>query len=129
VRQTRRRWTLRITWLLMLVCVVTISLVPSHSAAKRAMDALNVSDKLLHFLAYFMLMSLPTLHERRLATPLLAVGLVSLGVLLEFAELLVPGRSCELGDMLANAAGVLVGLAAGAWLRRTGHLTMRGEGA
>jgi VanZ family protein len=98
----------------MLVCVMAVSLVPSDSAVKRAMDALDVSDKLLHFLAYFMLMLLPALHERRLATAPLAVGLISLGVVLEFSELLVAGRSYELGDMLANAAGVLVGLAAAA---------------
>jgi VanZ family protein len=113
----------------MLGCMVAGSLVPSGSAAKRAMDALNVSDKLWHFMAYSVLMLLPALHERRLATALQAVGIVSLGLALEFGQRLFAGRSFDSGDVAANVAGVLVGLLAGAWLRLTGHLTMKGEGA
>ena len=96
----------------MLGCVVVGSLLPSGSAAKRAMDALNVSDKLWHFLAYFVLMLLPALHERRFVTALQAVGLVSLGLVLEFGQNLFSGRSFDAGDVVANVAGVLSALAA-----------------
>ena len=109
---TRRHRVLRIAWLLLLGCVVAGSLVPSGSAAKRAMDALRVSDKLWHFLAYFVLMLLPALYERRLATALHAVGLASLSILLEFGQRLYSGRSFDSGDVAANVAGVLSALAA-----------------
>jgi len=112
VRQTRRRLILRIAWLLMLGCVVALSLAPSDSAAKRAMDALDVGDKSLHFLAYFTLMLLPALHEERLATALYAVGIVLLGFALEIGQFMFAGRSLDAGDLLANVAGVLAGLAA-----------------
>ena len=112
MHQPRVRRFLRFTWLVLLGCVVAGSLAPSGSAAKRAMDSLNVSDKLWHFLAYFPLMLLPALYERRRATVLYAVGLVSLGLLLEFGQRFYADRSFDAGDAAANVAGVLSGLVA-----------------
>jgi VanZ family protein len=43
--------------------------------------------------------------------------MIALGAALELAQKLVPGRSFEWGDMLANTAGVLTGMAAG-WVAR-----------
>jgi VanZ family protein len=74
------------------------------------MDALNVSDKLLHFVAYFVLMLLPALHEARLSTALHAVGIVALGFTLEFLQSRFAGRSFDAGDVVGNLAGVLAGL-------------------
>jgi VanZ family protein len=46
-----------------------------------------------------------------------AAAAVPLGVALEFAQRLVPGRSFEVGDMVANTLGVCAGLALAALLR------------
>lgn len=90
---------------------------PASAAPLRALDALNVSDKLVHFTAYLILMLLPALHETRLVTALLAFGIVLLGALLEFGQVLIPSRSPEVADALANLIGVLCGLAIAALIR------------
>ena len=108
----RRHTFLRIAWLCTLTCVVAISLAPSDSTPKRTMDALNVSDKLLHFVAYFVLMLLPALHETRLSTALHAVGIVALGITVEFLQSPLAGRPFDAGDVVANLAGVLAALVA-----------------
>jgi VanZ family protein len=111
------RGLLRTVWLLTVVCVVIGSLVPSTSAPIRFFDELNVSDKVLHLGAYLTLMALPAMHENRLVTALLAVGTVALGLLLEYGQRYVPGRSWEVWDMAADTAGVLCGLVAARLLR------------
>jgi VanZ family protein len=105
----QRRW-LRILWLASLAAVIVGSLLPASSAPMRMVGQLPVSDKLLHFAAYAVLAFLPALHERGPALALALVGAVSLGVALEFAQRLSPGRNFEIGDMLADACGVLCGL-------------------
>lgn len=67
------------------------------------------SDKVLHFSGYFgvtawyaQLYLRSTVRKRQL------FGFVVVGVLLEFAQLLVNERSFEWADMLANASGVVV---------------------
>jgi VanZ family protein len=47
-----------------------------------------------------------------------ALAMVLLGVALEFAQKLSPGRSCEIGDMALNGAGVLAGIGIGGLWRR-----------
>ena len=79
--------------------------------------ALHVNDKALHSIAYMSLAFLPALHERCRRFAYIAPGLVALGVLLEFGQLWSPGRSFEIGDMLADAAGVIVGASIGLWAR------------
>jgi VanZ family protein len=76
----------------------------------RALGQLQISDKLLHFVAYAVLAFLPTLHERWPALAATLLGAVALGVLLEFAQRLSPGRNFEIADMVADACGVLCGL-------------------
>jgi VanZ family protein len=83
----------------------------------RMIAALHVNDKVQHIVAYLSLACLPALHERRRRLAYTAVGLVALGVLLEFGQLWSPGRSFEIGDMLADAAGVIAGASLGLWAR------------
>jgi VanZ family protein len=65
-------------------------------------------DKLGHLVAYATLMfwfaQLHTRHRTRLAY---AIGFVTLGVALEFAQRLTDYRTFELADMGADAVGVL----------------------
>jgi VanZ family protein len=83
----------------------------------QAIAALHINDKVLHVTAYVLLAFLPSLHERQRRLAFIALGLVALGVLLEFGQLLSPGRSFEIADMAADAAGVVAGASVGLWAR------------
>src|SRR5260370_30284733 len=84
----------------------------------RALDKLAINDKVQHLLAYALLAFLPAIHERRRTVALLIVLAPTLGVFLEYGQLYSPGRSFDVRDMLANAAGVGIGAAIGLALRR-----------
>jgi len=100
--------------------VIVASLLPSESAPMRALELLDLSDKVEHTAAYAALAFLPALHERRRFVIGTAVGAVLLGVLLEYGQLYTGWRDFEVADMVADAIGVCVGLAVGLWLRHTG---------
>ena len=113
---TTRRW-LRFLWLAALLTVMVGSLLPASSLPMRALAHFGISDKLLHFGAYAVLAFLPALHERRLELVAAILAVIAMGALLEFAQLYSPGRSFEIADMVANAAGALCGLVLGLPLR------------
>ncbi len=125
LRDSRWRGILRLAWLFMLGCVVAGSLAPKNSAIKHTMDSLFENDKVLHWLAYFLLALLPALHERRVMMALQVVAALFVGVLLEFGQRRFSGRPFDAGDLVANAVGVLVAVAAAAWLRPKATLVLR----
>jgi VanZ family protein len=104
-----RRW-LRLLWVVSTLLVIVGSLLPVSSAPMRALGQLQISDKLMHLAAYLVLAFLPALHERRPALVAAFVGAIALGISLEFAQRLSPGRAFEIADMTADGAGVLCGL-------------------
>lgn len=108
---------LRLAWSVAVLVVIVGSLIPGDSLPIRELALLDISDKVQHFAAYAVLAFLPALHERRKAVTILAVAAVALGVLLEFGQLFSVSRDFEIGDMVADAAGVCVGLALGCGLR------------
>jgi len=71
------------------------------------------SDKIEHFLAYFLLASSAVqIYQRRAALAWAAVGLVGLGIGIEFAQgALTVNRMADPMDALANSVGVLAGMA------------------
>ncbi len=71
------------------------------------------SDKIEHFLAYFLLASSAVqIYQRRAALVWVAVGLVGLGIGIEFAQgALTVNRMADPMDALANSVGVLAGMA------------------
>tara|TARA_R110002020_G_scaffold48370_3_gene137920 strand:+ start:1364 stop:1759 length:396 start_codon:yes stop_codon:yes gene_type:complete len=94
-------------WLLGWVLCVVLSLMPAVDLPGPAH-----SDKIGHFLAYFMLMAWAvwTFRSRR-AHLLAALALVALGVAMEFAQAnLTKVRLGDVRDALANTLGVAVGL-------------------
>lgn len=71
------------------------------------------SDKVEHFLAYFLLAaSAVQIYQRRAALVWAAVGLIALGIGIEFAQgALTVNRMADPMDALANSVGVLAGMA------------------
>lgn len=97
-------------WVLALAATVAVSLLPAPYLGQ----APSGSDKLGHLLAYALLSAYAVqLFPGWRARGAAAAGLVLLGVAIEVAQgTLVPGwRSMEFADVLANAAGVALGLA------------------
>lgn len=79
-------------------------------------------DKVLHLVAYGGLTALPVaLAIGRRAAILAPGGMLVLGGILEILQGALPvGRSGSLADMVANAMGVAMGMAAGRLLRARG---------
>jgi len=80
--------------------VVVLSLLPGND-----LPAVGISDKFEHIIAYAVLALLGGLAFPG-ATVLLAVALPTLGVAMEICQMVVPGRSAETGDAVADAIGV-----------------------
>ena len=110
---------LRAVWVIAIVVVIVGSLLPANSGPIKALDILGINDKVEHFLAYFVLAFLPALHERKGFSAGAAIGAAALGVLLEFGQLILGWRDIEIGDRVADTAGVCAGVAVAAMLRQT----------
>ena len=66
-------------------------------------------DKLGHLVAYLVLMTwFAGIYERK-RYPIVAAGLLLLGIGIEFVQRATGYRSFELQDMLANGAGIVLG--------------------
>jgi VanZ family protein len=102
-----RRTLILSLWAVLLGCVIIGSLLPAASPVMVAIGRLHVWDKLQHFGAYLALSILPVIGFRDRHRGL-AAGLSTfvLGVLLELGQHFSPGRAVELGDVIANGAGV-----------------------
>lgn len=80
-------------------------------------------DKLGHFMAFAALafsayLSFPSSRGMRTA---LLLGLLAYGALIEVLQLLVPGRSAEWGDWLADGIGMVFGTGLAACVFRFGQ--------
>ena len=115
---TRLAWTL---WIVTLSLAVLGELLPGTSPPIRWVSSTGISDKVLHFGAYTLLAGIAIVGFPQGAGVRWALAMIPLGVVLEFVQKVVPGRSFELGDITANTLGVLtgdaVGLAAGKKIR------------
>jgi VanZ family protein len=107
-----RTWHILIVslWGVLLCCVVIGSLLPAASPVMVAVGRLHIWDKLQHFGAYLALSILPVMGFRDKRRGILAgLSMFVLGVLLELGQHFSPGRAVELGDVVANGAGVSCG--------------------
>jgi len=111
------REVIRAAWGLAGIAVIVGSLLPSSSLAIHTLDRLPIGDKVEHTAMYALLAFLPALYERLRVVVGAAAGALALGVGLEFAQLLSGWRNFEIGDMIADGAGVCLGLALGAVIR------------
>lgn len=83
-----------------------------------AIGRLNIDDRVQHFFAYLALSSLPVIafqDKRRGVTTGLLMFVLS--VLMEAGQHFSPGRAVELGDVIANGAGVGCGALLGLPIR------------
>ena len=112
------RHLIMLLWAVLICCVVIGSLLPAASPVMVELGSLHINDKLLHFGAYLPLSALPVLGFRDRRTVILAgLSMLLLGLLLEAAQRYSPGRAVELGDVLANGAGVGCGALLGLPIR------------
>lgn len=97
-------------WTIAVVTVVTGSLLSANSLSRLHYNTLSANDKAVHFLGYAVLSILPVAFLELLNLGIaLAASMIPMGVGLEFAQRFSPGRSFEIGDMIADSMGVLVG--------------------
>ena len=90
----------------------------AHMPIPRVVQQANVSDKSLHFLAYLVLVYLlwfSILGERKVswrgvAPWCMLVALAIYGILDEWSQSFVAGRSCDPRDLCADMSGVFTGL-------------------
>jgi VanZ family protein len=110
LREPKNHVGILVLWTVLICCVVVGSLLPAKSPVIVAIGNLHVNDKVQHFCAYLALSSLPVIGFRNRRTGILAgFSMFLLGILLEAGQHFSPGRAVELGDVLANGAGVSCG--------------------
>src|ERR1019366_3556080 len=104
--ETRRTLILAF-WAVLICCVVVGSLSPAASPLMVDIGRLHINDKVMHFCAYLALSLLPVIVFRDRRRGIVAGrSMFLLGVLMEAGQHFSPGRAVELGDVLANGAGV-----------------------
>lgn len=100
-------------WLALVALTVWGSLTPGSE-----MPQPGISDKVIHFTAYWILAIIPAWQFEPARFGFWSgLSMMILGVVLEFGQGYVPQRSFEVEDMIANTAGVILGLGLGTWLR------------
>ena len=106
-------------WSIAVTAVVTGSLLPASALHRMHYDGIAPNDKVIHFLGYTILALIPVALLELLSLGLaLAASMIPMGICLEFLQKLVPGRSFEIGDMIANSTGVILGILIALSVRR-----------
>jgi len=110
-RADRIRKFASILWVVLMACVIIGSLLPASSSVLWAAGWLPLNDKGQHFGAYLGLSLLPVIGFQNGRRGLLAgLSMFVLSLLLEAGQHFAPGRTVDLGDVLANGAGVGCGV-------------------
>ncbi|HEV2201986.1 MAG TPA: VanZ family protein [Bryobacteraceae bacterium] len=106
-------------WGLAICTIATGSLLPSSALHALHYDDLNLDDKLVHVLNYTILGGLPVVALEVLGLGVICAGaMIFFGACLELIQTLVPGRSAEVGDLVANICGVVAGVLVALVVRR-----------
>ena len=98
-------------WTAAILIVGIGSLLPASGLHQIHYDDLNLNDKLVHFVNYSVL-ALLSMAASRFTKPgfFYAACMIPFGGALELLQKLVPGRTCELGDFIADSLGVVAGV-------------------
>jgi len=107
VKPLRHRNAWLALWLFGVTVLIVVCLLPSTDLPK-----LRISDKIEHALAFALLAgSAVQLFERWRALLLVGLGLLALGIGIEFAQaLFTTTRAMEAADVVADTVGIVVGL-------------------
>src|ERR1035438_7116623 len=105
-----RRALILAFWAVLVCCVVIGSLSPAASPVMVDIGRLHINDKVMHFCAYLVLSFLPVIgfQDRRRGI-VAGLSMFLLGDLMEAGQHFSPGRAVDLGDVIANGAGVSCG--------------------
>ena len=127
VDQRRHRRLFRALLAVWLACVILGSLASGSELAslEKVLPFLEWSDKIQHIGAYAVLAVLWMLAFEGWRRVAAALSMILLGVLLEAAQHYAPGRTPDLSDAVANALGVLAGMALGFVLTRQASASVR----
>ena len=108
VKPLRRRTAWLALWLCGVTVLVVVCLLPTTDLPKVDLD-----DKIEHALAFVLLAgSAVQLFERWRALLVVALGLLALGIGIEFAQAaFTTTRAMAAGDVVADAIGIAVGIA------------------
>lgn len=118
-----RRW--QIAGIILLISVLVFALLPAiWFWPKSSPGSFELSDKFLHGLTFTVLAVWFSGQYARQTYWKLALGLLVFGAMIEAIQYLVPYRSAETGDMIADITGITIGLiiallGAGGWSLRT----------
>ena len=107
----QRQW--RIAGGILLLCVLAATLMPAvwmWPNKGRMLKLFVEIDKWFHILSFVFLAVWFSGQYRRAEYWRIAVGLLAFGILIEACQRLVTYRSAEWYDIVADAAGILVGL-------------------
>lgn len=105
----------RTRYLILLVAIIGITLAFMESLVGRQPQTIPL-DKIIHFSGYFLLSTTFVLALRPLLFIPGLLGLVCMGVVIEFLQRYT-GRSFDVRDMIANTAGVVTGAVVGVTVR------------
>lgn len=97
------------TWLGLGLLIMVLVLVATLTPNARPMALSFLSDKASHFLAFMLLMLWFCGVFRLPLTPLVALGLLAFGVLIEVLQSQLPYRSAEVADALYDVGGIAAG--------------------
>lgn len=98
----------RLSFSIGVLAVTWLSLTP-----RDALPQINMWDKPQHLIAYAVLATCGAVgFVGRRPRLMVGAGLMILGSGLELAQAAVPGRNASFGDVVANTAGIALGLAA-----------------
>lgn len=97
-------------WAVLLLIVAGGELLPGSSAPVMLLSQFALGDKMIHFIAYAVVASVPVLGLPLRLAVACVVTTELMGGVLEFAQRFVSGRSCDLNDIVANTGGVLIGI-------------------
>jgi len=101
-----------VIWLCSLAVVIALSVVPDVMVIE------NNEDKMLHVTIFCLLTLWPVMAlKRHLHIGAAAAFLLLMGGAMELLQALAPERQSSFADMVANVAGIMVGLLIGYLLR------------
>ncbi len=100
-KNSRRRWQALLLSMMLVSCVVAFDPAPSPVGVAHG-------DKLQHLVAFAALGLVARLALQR--APVAGLAMLGFGIFIEAVQHFIPTRSASLGDVVADAAGVVLGL-------------------